>query len=326
MLEVTNASDAEVRDKAIESFIQIKGIGSDKAEKLYEAGYMTLKDIAVASPGDFIERTGMSKKAAETIIQNAKGLCNIGEIIKATEKLDRESQEVRLRLGNSELDELVGGGLRPGLITEIHGENGSGKTQTCLTYAAIATRPVEEGGLDGCVVYIDTENTFSANRLKQIASSRGFDPDETLDKVYVACAHNTSDLILNMDKIRELSAQVPVKLIIVDSIISHFRAEFVGRGALAERQQLLNRYIAELSTFAESNDAVVIVTNQLMARPDVLFGDPNAPTGGHIVGHACAYRLYIRKGKTGKRVIRLVKAPDCENGEAVVNVTEKGIC
>ena len=318
--------DVEVKAKAIESFIQIKGIGSDKAEKLYEAGYTSLKDIAVASVGDFIDRTGMSKKAAETIILNAKGLCNIGKIISATEKLVRETEEVRLKSGNSDLDELLHGGIRPGLITEFHGENGSGKTQTCLTYSAIATRPVEEGGLGGCVIYIDTENTFSANRLKQIAESRGYDPEETLDKVYLATAHNTSDLILNMDKIRELAAKVPVKLIIVDSIISHFRAEFIGRGALSERQQLLNRYIAELSAFAESNDAVVIVTNQLMARPDILFGDPNAPTGGHIVGHACAYRLYIRKGKTGKRVIRLVKAPDCENGECVVTVTEKGIC
>ena len=94
---------------------------------------------------------------------------------------------------------------------------------------------------------------------------------------------------------------------------------------LAERQQVLNRHMHDLLTFATMNNAVIAVTNQVAAKPDAFFGDPTRPIGGHIVGHASTFRIYLRKGKAGKRVARLVDSPNLPEGEAVYSVTEDGI-
>jgi DNA repair protein RadA len=76
---------------------------------------------------------------------------------------------------------------------------------------------------------------------------------------------------------------------------------------------------------AEMQNLSVLVTNQVMSRPDIMFGDPTAPIGGHIVAHNSKTRLYLRKAKDDKRVAKLVDSPSLPDGEAVYRVTEKGI-
>jgi len=114
-------------------------------------------------------------------------------------------------------------------------------------------------------------------------------------------------------------------LLIVDSLTSHFRAEFVGRGALADRQQKLNKHMHALLRWGDLNNGVVLVTNQVSSKPDAFFGDPTRPIGGHIVGHTATFRLYLRKSKGGKRIARLIDSPHLPEGEAVFSVSEKGI-
>jgi DNA repair protein RadA len=93
------------------------------------------------------------------------------------------------------------------------------------------------------VLYVDAENTFSAKRALQIAEARGYDVKEVAKRVHCVRATSSAHQILLMDKINEEAKKYPVRLLIIDSIISHFRNEYVGRGALAERQQQLNRYL-----------------------------------------------------------------------------------
>ena len=111
----------------------------------------------------------------------------------------------------------------------------------------------------------------------------------------------------------------------MDSLTAHFRAEYVGRGVLAERQQMLNKHIHDLQRFADVHNAVVYVTNQVHAKPDAFFGDPTRPIGGHIVGHSATFRVYLRKSKGGKRIARLVDSPSLPEAEAVFTVMEQGI-
>ena len=99
--------------------------------------------------------------------------------------------------------------------------------------------PVEKGGLDGEVVVIDTENTFRPERIVQMAEALDLDPIETLQKIHVARAFNSSHQMLLVEKALDISQKSPVRLMIVDSLTAHFRAEYVGRGTLAERQDLL---------------------------------------------------------------------------------------
>ncbi|MGZ7124278.1 MAG: DNA repair and recombination protein RadA, partial [Halobacteriota archaeon] len=215
-------------------------------------------------------------------------------------------------------------------ITELYGEFGSGKTQVAHQLAVNVQLGHERGGLDGSCILIDTENTFRPERISQIAGGLDLDPEGVLRTIHVARAHNSNHQILLVEAASELSEQLkaterPVRLLIVDSLTAHFRAEYVGRGTLADRQQKLNKHLHDLMRFGTLNNAVVLVTNQVQAKPDAFFGDPTRPIGGHILGHTATFRLYLRKSKGGKRIARLVDSPNLAEGEAIFSVESEGI-
>jgi DNA repair protein RadA len=143
-------------------------------------------------------------------------------------------------------------------------------------------------------------------------------------------AFNSNHQILLAESAMELAenlkdSEKPVRLLIVDSVTAHFRAEYVGRGTLADRQQKLNKHLHDLMRFADLNNALILVTNQVMAKPDTFFGDPTKPVGGHVLGHTATFRLYLRKSKGEKRIARLVDSPNLPDGEAVFSVTTEGL-
>ncbi len=186
--------------------------------------------------------------------------------------------------------------------------------------------PPEKGGLDGECVFIDTENTFRPERIEQIANGFELDIDEVLQKIHVARAFNSSHQILMAEKINELIQQGNnIKLVIVDSLMAHFRAEYVGRESLAVRQQKLNQHLHALQQIANTYNVAVFITNQVQAKPDSFFGSPTKAIGGHVLGHASTYRIWLKKGLAGKRIARLVDSPHLPEGECVFKIKTEGI-
>ena len=174
-------------------------------------------------------------------------------------------------------------------------------------------------------MYIDSENSFRPNRIISIAKKYELDPDAVLKNIFVARAYNAAHQMLLAEKAEAMVKEKNIKLLIVDSLMAHFRSEYIGRGKLADRQQQLSKHMRVLAKLAEMNNIAVLVTNQVMSRPDILFGDPTTPVGGNIIGHASKVRLYLRKSKGDKRVAKLVDAPDLPDGEAIYRVTEHGL-
>jgi DNA repair protein RadA len=304
---------------------ELPGVGPATADKLKEAGYTDLMAIAVESPKTLADLCDIGEATAAKIIDAAKNAADVGGFEPGDVILERRKNLSRLTSSSKALDEMLGHGLESQAITEFYGEFGSGKTQICFQLAVNATLPVEKGGLDGDVVIIDTENTFRPERIVQMANAADADPEEVLKRIHVARAYNSSHQMLLVEKAVDVAKIHPVRLMIVDSLTAHFRAEFVGRGTLAERQGLLNKHMHELLSFAEVNNAVIAVTNQVSAKPDAFFGDPTRPVGGHIVGHASTYRIYLRKSKATRRIARLIDSPDRPEAEVVINVTEEGV-
>ncbi len=303
----------------------IPGVGPAISEKLREAGYKDIMSVAVAAPKDLAESCEIGEKKALDIIEGAKLCADVGGFETGDAILERRKAVTKLTTGSKAFDELLNGGLESQSIVEFYGEFGSCKTQVCFQLAVNATLPEEKGGLDSDVIMIDTENTFRPERIIQMCNYLGVDPEETLKRIHVARAFNSQHQVLLVDKAMELAQTMKVRLMIVDSLTSHFRAEYLGRGALAERQQILNRHMHDLLNFATLNNSVIAVTNQVAAKPDAFFGDPTRPIGGHIVGHTATFRIYLRKGKAGKRIARLIDSPNLPEGEAVFSVTEDGI-
>ncbi|RLF49230.1 MAG: DNA repair and recombination protein RadA [Thermoplasmata archaeon] len=304
---------------------KIPGVGKAIAKKLMDAGYTDIVSIAVESPQTLAEVANIGLETAIKIIGGARKMADIGEFETGDMLLERRQKVGKITTGSKNLDELLGGGFETQGITELYGEFGSGKTQIVHQAAVNVQLPVDSGGLEGHALMIDTENTFRPERIIQMAKSVGLDPQETLKKIHIARAYNSHHQMLLVDKANELARKYPVRLLIVDSLTAHFRAEYVGRGALADRQQKLNKHMHDLQRFADLHNAVVLVTNQVMASPDIFFGDPTRPIGGHIVAHTAMFRIYLKKSKGNYRIARLVDSPHLPDAETTFVITEEGI-
>jgi RecA/RadA recombinase len=202
---------------------------------------------------------------------------------------------LRCSTGSRALDELLLGGIETQAVTEFYGEFGSGKSQICHTLCATARQPIESGGMDSGVIYIDTEGTFRPERLEQIARARGLDHRDVLRSVAVCKIYNSSHLELIIKELGKYVNDFKAKLVIIDGIISLHRAEFAGRGTLADRQQRLNGMLHKIIRLAEIFNIAVVITNQVQAAPDTFFGDSTKAAGGNIIAHSSTYRIYLRK-------------------------------
>jgi len=304
----------------------IPGIGPGIAAKLEAAGIYDLMGLAVMSPSSLAEMAGVGEAVARKAIQAARNMLDLG-FSDGMEFAKKRESVGYITTGSVNLNNLLGGrGLETKAMTEAYGAFGSGKSQLGFTLAVNVQLPKEQGGLSGKAVWIDTEGTFRAERIKQIAEKLGANGEKVLKNILVARAFNSDHQILLIDKIGEMIKEgEPIKLVVIDSLTAHFRAEFSGRGQLADRQQKLNRYLHNLIRMAEQYNLAVYVTNQVMANPGMMFGDPTTPIGGNIVGHASTVRLYLRKGKGGSRVAKLIDAPHLPENECMFYLTEAGI-
>jgi DNA repair protein RadA len=305
---------------------QLPGIGKTTAEKLRASGIADIMAIAVASPTILMDVAELSKQTALKAIHAAREVAKIG--FKSGEDFmhDRENTG-RITTGSKELNALLGGGVETKAITEAFGEFGSGKSQLGFQLAVNVQLPKEQGGLGGSVVFIDTEGTFRPERIVQIAKAASMDPITALKNIKVARAFSSDHQVLLVDKIDELIKKdgLNVKLVIVDSLTSLFRSEFAGRGLLADRQQKINKHLHTMQRIADSHNLAIFITNQVMANPAIFFGNPTQAIGGHIVGHAATYRVYLRKSKGERRIARLIDSPHLPEGEAVFTVTTDGV-
>jgi DNA repair protein RadA len=312
--------------KKITSVADLPGIGPATIEKLEQAGFTDLMSIAVATPGEIIGATEMSEATAKKVIAIARSNLDM-EFTSGDEMLRKREAIVKITTGSKELDKLVGGGFETGAITEAYGQYGSGKSQIAHTLAVRALLPVEKGGAGGMVVFIDTEGTFRPERIVQIAKGIGIEPEDALKNIKVARAFNSDHQALLAEKVEDLIKKqgLNIKLVVVDSLTAHFRAEFIGRGTLADRQQRINKHMHALMKLADKHNLAVYVTNQVMSKPDTFFGDPTEAIGGHVVAHNSTYRIYLRRGKKGTRVAKMIDAPNLAESEAIFMIDEIGV-
>ncbi len=332
----------------------LPGVGPATADKLVDNGFESYQSIAVASPGEMSNTADIGESSAADIINAARDAADVGGFETGAAVLERREEIGKLSWQIDEVDELLGGGIETQSITEVYGEFGSGKSQVTHQMAVNVQLPPEHGGLDGGCIFVDSEDTFRPERIDDMV--RGLDDeilademerreiegtpsDEEameelveafLDQIHVAKAFNSNHQILLAEKAKELAgeheeSEWPIRIVCVDSLTAHFRAEYVGRGELADRQQKLNKHLHDLMRIGDLFNTAILVTNQVASNPDSYFGDPTQAIGGNILGHASTFRMYLRKSKGDKRIVRLVDAPNLADGEAVMRVQNEGL-
>lgn len=313
------------KEEKITKIDDLPGVGPATATKLRDAGYTDVMSVAVASPRELSDVAEIGESTGAKMIMQARQVANVGNFETGAVLLSRREKVGRITSSSKTVDELLGGGFETQSIIELFGEFGSSKTQIAHQLCVNVQLPKDQGGMDGQAFFIDTENTFRPERIVQMAEALDLNPEEALDNIHVARAYNSNHQMLLVEKVLELSKEIPASLLIVDSLTAHFRAEYIGRGALADRQQKLNKHMHDLLRWGDLNNGAVCVTNQVSAKPDAFFGDPTRPIGGHIVGHTATFRIYLRKSKGPKRIARLIDSPHLPEGEAVFTVSDKGI-
>lgn len=303
----------------------LPSVGEKTAQKLRDAGFADMMRLATATAKELAVKAEIGEGVAEKVIEAARKAESI-DFETAYDVMERRRDVGRITVGSEAFNELIGGGIETQSITEVFGEFGSGKSQISHELAVTVQLPRDRGGLDGECVFIDTENTFRPERIEQISDGFELDHEEVLQKIHIARAFNSAHQILMADKINELiQSGSNIKLVIVDSLMAHFRAEYVGRESLATRQQKLNQHLHALQNIANTYNVAVFITNQVQARPDAFFGSPTKAIGGHVLGHASTYRIWLKKGLAGKRIARLVDSPHLPEGECVFKITSDGI-
>jgi len=302
----------------------LPGVGPATSEKLKELGFHTVESVATATVRELVP-AGLGEKQAAKIINEARNSISLS-FIRADELMKMKSNALRLATGSKAFDELLGGGLESQTITEVYGEYGVGKSILCHQLAINVQLPVSKGGLDGGALYLDTEQTFRPEWIVRMAKAAGIEAADAASKIIYSEAYNSDHQMLLLEKADRVIKDGKLRLIIIDSLTSHFRSEYIGREMLAERQQKLNNHMHRLIRLARSFNAVAIVTNQVMAKPDQFFANTVDAVGGHIVAHTSHTRVFLRRAASGPiRIARLVSSPYLPEGERIFKVTENGI-
>jgi DNA repair protein RadA len=309
----------------VEAVKNLPGVGEATLNKLIKAGFNSLESIAYTPPQIIKDESGLGDKTTEKLIKASMEQLNIG--FKSADTIWEHRKNIaRITTGSQELDDLLGGGIETGSVIEFFGEFRTGKTQIMHQLCVNVQLPKEKGGLEGRALYIDTEGTFRPERIIQMAEGLDMDYQSVLKNIIFGRAYNSDHQILLIKEATNIIKEKNVKLIVIDSLIGHFRSEYIGRGTLATRQQTINAHLHDLLRLCDIYvDLAIVVTNQVQSKPDVFYGNPLQAAGGNVVAHGSTIRLYLRKGKGDQRVAKVVDAPHLPEGEAVFSITENGI-
>jgi RecA/RadA recombinase len=232
----------------------------------------------------------------------------------------------RISTGASNLDELLFGRIESNAITEFYGSAGVGKSQICYTLAVMAAQNKK----NGVVIYIDTEGKFRPERLVTIARSRDLDMHTTnwlSNILYVNAMTSYQQEVFLKYTLNSLleNKQRTISLLVVDSIINNYRAEFLGSGNLAERQQRLYRLMNLLFHIAQNYGVAVVITNQVNSSHPNNDSRKSNSTGGNVVAYMSNYRVYLRRHPTNRIVATIVKSPYHLEDKTNLILSEKGI-
>ena len=240
----------------------------------------------------------------------------------------RRKGVIKITTGSVRFDELLGGGIETGSITEIFGATNSGKTQICHQLCVTTQFPISSRGGEGCVIYIDTAGTFRPKRIAQMAERFGMDDKDCLNNISFARCYTSDHQFKLLKEAEAMMTTSHYKLIIVDSGTGLFRSEYgeLFVHSVRERNEKLTKFYSALQRLCDIYDVAVVITNKNeMYCPNGIFRTDDKTFANEICGSLSATRVYLRKSSKSRRIAKIVKAPDLENDECGFEISKEGI-
>lgn len=308
------------------SELEMHGVNRQDVTRLSDAGFCTVEAVAHATIRKLTEIKGVTEQKAQKLKDIAYKIVPMG-FATATQHLQQRQDLITLSTGSKELDKLLQGGIETGSLTELFGEFRTGKTQLCHTLCVTCQLPLDQGGGEGKAVYIDTEGTFRPQKLVAIAERFGLNPDDVLDNVAYARAHNSEQQMDLLKMASAMMAEDRYALLVVDSATALFRTDYSGRAELSERQMSLAQFLRQLTRMAEEFGVAVVLSNQVVANPDGMSfaKDATKPIGGNIIAHASTTRLRLKKGRGDTRICQIFDSPTLPESECTFAVGAVGV-
>ena len=283
----------------------IPGIGEKIIEKLREMGYTDPMAIAVTSSHELATIAEISESQATKIINSVRQMLDIG-FETVNEILERKNKVQKISTGIEELDDLLGGGIETQTITEISSLDISTVSHIAQKIAVVMSMK------DTKTIYIDTNGRFHANTIKYFTNKFNLNFEQVLGHICYSRAETTEILQFFIEKIREAISKDPkIRLIITDDIAYTFLQDFVGRGELAPRQQILNKVLHKLQSIADDYNIPVLLTN-------IIKQYDKKPFGSAVMDHHVIYRIEIKRDKKGNKTIKLTDSPNLSLREVSV--------
>jgi DNA repair protein RadA len=317
----------------------LQDIDQHLIDKLEGVGIQSISDLATTTASELLEdyysnydegARGIDIETLSRLVIKAKQKLIEDDLLQkefstAEKMLELRKKLIRFTTGSQAFDLFLGGGIETQALTEIAGEFGSGKSQLCYTLCVTANMSNKDNG----IIFVDTENAFRAERVHQIAESRGQDAEEIMKRIFVCRIYYSAHLEAVVRGLAKSIEQYKARLVIIDSIISLHRAEFPGRETLSERQQRLNTILHKLIRLAEIYNIAIVYTNQVQAQPDNFFSsgsgfDSMRAAGGNIMAHASTYRIFLRKAGHN-RIATMLDSPCHAYSQVKFSIGEEGI-
>ena len=154
--------------------------------------------------------------------------------------------------GLDKLDEFLLGGIRGGVITDIYGANGTGKTQLLLQ---ICLHSIQKGGK---ILYLDTTGGFRPERILEMQTQQKI-PFNILEKITVLRITNTSEQI-NSTKIM---TDQNFSLIAIDNITDLFSYEYKTKDSVFQKNALFMKFMHNLSNISINKKIPIVITNMI---------------------------------------------------------------
>lgn len=213
---------------------------------------------------------------------------------------------IRLSTGCQPVDDLLGGGIEIGTITQVYGPPASGKTNIALAAA------VEVAATGGRVLFIDAEGV-SPERLRQLATGRADDASVIIERIVIREVHDFDEQRAAIRDAAELGAEVD--LIIVDSLTGYYRLERGQEEEGGDALRDVTRQVTHLLSVARKRELAVLVTNQVFMDPEA---DRIRPLGGNSLGHWAGAVIRLDRFRGGNRRATLEQHRSRPAGETAV--------
>ncbi len=240
-----------------------------------------------------------------------------------------KKEKMLLSSGSKYIDKILGGGFHPGKIYLIFGANKTGKTQfshqLCVqSYKkGVKRKPAKNSRM---VYYFDTENTFRAERIRELANTRGLPSDSILKSILVSQIMSNSALLMALNNLEGTIKKNIGDVLIIDSINNYYRYE-QGNKAISFYQakttfmSILNK-IYELT---EKYRLITIATAQI--APNFIENAiiKEKPVGNQFLNHFFTEYLYLSSQDKDSNYIHLVNSSFLPEKKIFYKITSAGI-